>query len=52
MVIAIRIVLAALAVLAVVLSCMKVASWASRREEQLEKEGYCENQDKEQTVSQ
>ena len=52
LVIVICIVLAALAVLTIVLSCMKVASWASRREEQLSKEGHREKQDTEQTVSQ
>ena len=51
MAIAICIVIAAIAVLALAFSCMKVASWASRREEQLE-EGYREKQDTEQTVSQ
>lgn len=51
MIIAICIILAAIAVLAVVFSCMKVANRASRREEQLEKEVRREETE-EQTVSQ
>ena len=39
MVIAICIVLVAIVILAIVLSCLKVASWASRREEQRENGG-------------